>query len=97
MKIVYIKGEDNCITDALSWLPENCFKDRHPEQMAPHEHWKNTISAVLSITSDQKVLVSIESGYNLDPYCVCLAKNNIPGTHLVNGLWYVGDPLVIPW
>ena len=96
MKIVYIKGEDNCITDALSWLPENCFKDWHPEQMAPHEHWKNTISAVLSITSDQKVLVSIKSGYNLDPYCVCLAKNNIPGTHLVNGLWSVGDPLVIP-
>ena len=60
--------------------------------MAPHEHWKSTISAVLSIT-----YLSIKSGYNLDPYCIHLAKNNnIPGTHLLNGLWYVGDHLVIP-
>ena len=59
--------------------------------MAPHEHWKNTISAVLSI-----MYLSIKSGYNLDPYCVHLAKNNVPGTHLVNRLWYVGDHLVIP-
>ena len=88
MKIVYIKGEDNCVTNALSWLPEYCFKDKHPEQMAPHEHWKNTIGAVLSI----------KSGYNLDPFCIHLAKNDIPNTQLVNGLWYVsdhssGDPL----
>ena len=59
--------------------------------MAPHGHWKNTISAVLSI-----MYLSIKSGYNLDPYCVHLAKNNISGTHLVNGLWYIGGHLVIP-
>ena len=91
VKIIYIKGKDNCVANTHSWLPENCSKGEHLEQMEPHEHWKNTISAILSIKSDCMVLVSIKSEYNLDPFCICLEKNDIPGTQLVNGLWYVSD------
>ena len=52
--------------------------------------------AVLSISTDISVLVSIKEGYDLDPFCQCLAQTGAPGAQLINGLWYVGDWLVIP-
>ena len=39
MKIIYIKGGDNCVADALSQLPEKSFLDEHLKVMAPHKHW----------------------------------------------------------
>ena len=86
MKIVYIKGEDNCVADALSHLPKNCFQDEHPNTPAPHEHWKWPIGTVLSIKTDWSVPASIKAGYNSDPFCVHLAKNDIPGAQFINGL-----------
>ena len=80
----------------LSCLPKNCFQDERPNTPAPHECWRRPIGAVLSIKTDRSVLASIKAGYESDPFCVRLAKNNIPGARFVNGLWYVGDRLVIP-
>ena len=96
MKIIYIRGEDNTVADALSRLPPNTFDDEQADTRAPHEHWRTPISAVLSISMDPSILSSIKSGYDLDPFCQRLTKTPIPGTQLINGLWYVGDRLVVP-
>ena len=95
MAITYIRGEDNCVADALSRLPPNTFPDEHVIQ-SPHEHWKTPICAVLSIATDISVLASIKEGYDSDPFCQRLARTGAPGAQFINGLWYVGDRLVIP-
>ena len=96
MAITYIRGEDNCVADALSWLPPNTFPDEHMTIWSPHEHWKTLICAVLSIATDISVLASIKEGYDSDPFCQCLAQTGAPGAQFINGLWYVGDRLIIP-
>ena len=37
-------------------------EDGHPDTPAPHEHWKQPISAALLIETDWSVLVSIKEG-----------------------------------
>ena len=96
MLIVYIYREDNCVVDALSHIPENAFPDETSVPLAPHEAWKHPIGAVLSIVTDYFVFKSIKAGYDLDPFCIHLQKNNVPGAHLINGLWYIGNRLVTP-
>ena len=96
MAITYIRGEDNCVADALSQLPPNTFPDEHTTIWSPHEHWKTPICAVLSIATDISVLASIKEGYDSDPFCQRLAWTGVPGAQFINGLWYVGDRLVIP-
>lgn len=96
MLIVYIYREDNCVVDALSHIPENAFPDETSVPLAPHEAWKHPIGAVLSIVTDYFVFKPIKAGYDLDPFCIHLQKNNVPGAHLINGLWYIGNRLVIP-
>ena len=73
MAITYIRGEDNCVADALSQLPPNTFPDEHTTIRSPHEHWKTPVCAVLSITTDISVLASIKEGYDSDPFCQRLA------------------------
>ena len=69
MNITYIRGEDNCVADALSRLPPDTFPDENPMIQDPHEHWKTPICAVLSIATDISVLASIKEGYDSDPFC----------------------------
>ena len=95
MSINYICGEDNTVANALSQLPLNTFPDERSSTQAPHEHWKAPTCTVLSISTDLSVLVSIKEGYRLDPFCQCLASTGAPGAQLINGLWYIGDRLVI--
>ena len=69
MNITYIRGEDNCVADALSRLLPDTFPDENPTIRAPHEHWKTPICAVLLIATDISVLASIKEGYDSDPFC----------------------------
>ena len=99
MNIVYIRGDDNCVADALSRIPEGAFPDEQTTKAtppAPYLAWKLHIGAVLSISTDQSVLETIKNGYETDEFCLRLAQNTTPGARLVNGLWYIGDRLVIP-
>jgi hypothetical protein len=76
----------------LSRLPD----DPTLPDLLPFEVWPAPIGAVLSMATDESVLNSIKSGYATDEYCVKVSKPNMPGTKCVNGLWYIGDRLLIP-
>lgn len=86
-KIIYIKGEDNTVADALSRLP-NLIDN---EQLPP-------VAAMLSVETDPSLLKSIINGYQEDSFCVKLAsaESSIEGVHLDGDLLYVGNRLVIP-
>ena len=91
MSIVYIRGEDNWMADALLRVPESAFPDECAVTSAPpilHDTWQCHIGAVLSITTDRLVLESIKEGYKSDDFCICLAQNGVPGAQLINDLWY---------
>ena len=82
MSIVYICGEDNCVADALSQVPEGAFPDEHAVTSAPpilHDTWRHHIGAILSIMTNQLVLGSIKEGYKSDDFCIRLAQNSVPG------------------
>ena len=72
------------------------FPDENPMIRAPHEDWKTPVCGVLSIATNISVLASIKEGYDSDPFCQRLAQTGVPGAQFINGLWYVGDRLVIP-
>ena len=99
MNIVYIHGEDNCVADTLSRVPEGAFPDEPAATSALpvlHDAWRHHIGAVLSIMTNRSVLESIKDGYKSDDFCIRLAQNGVPGAQLINDLWYIGDHLVIP-
>jgi hypothetical protein len=87
--IVYIKGEDNTVADALSRLPDDSSEPTEPI---------GSINAVLCATADPALLIAIKAGYTEDKFAVRLITNTstIPGVSVVDGLLYVGDRLVIP-
>ena len=128
-RIVYIKGEENSVADALSRLP---CEDTHDEAIRHAQHpysyceddnnhiavvWSNddnsalmaatslssgpdicSINAMLSITADKHLLQQIKEGYISDPWCKKLpsATPSWPELQQINGLWYIGDRLIIP-
>ena len=85
--ICYIKGEDNCVVDVLSRLPN--IIDNPPTL---------SITATLSIHSDMSLPNTIIASYTTDPFCLKLnnTEKSIDGIHWLNGLLYIGDQLVIP-
>lgn len=86
-QIIYIKGEDNTIADALSRLPDTV--DDIP--ITP-------VASMHCVETDPLLLQSILAGYKSDPFCVKLVNNtdSIPGLTIRDKLLYVGDRLVIP-
>ena len=90
MTITYICGEDNTAVDALSHLPPDIF----PNKKTPADFV--SVNAVLSITYDPDILKRIKDGYSNDEFCVHVSKTGMNGWTLSNGLWYIGDRLLIP-
>ena len=92
MTIVYIPGEDNTVADALSHVRDGAFLG---ESSALPENGVNTM---LTIAMDDSVLRKIQSGYQDDEFCKKLMDPSfaMKNVSMVNGLWYIGDRLVIP-
>jgi hypothetical protein len=61
----------------------------------PHVPWTKPVCATLSIATDKSLLDSICSGYTSDKSCQKLIKVGGFGVSKANGLWYVGDHLLI--
>jgi hypothetical protein len=93
MTIVYIPGEDNTVADALSQVPEGCYpREATSDLNVPGIH------ALLSITTDPSILRAIQTGYDKDEFCkkVIASASSVQGVTTSNGLWYIGDRLLIP-
>ena len=99
MTMVYIPGEDNTVTNALSHVPDRAFpgKTTRPT-MTPFDVLPRGINATLTITMDPTVLQSIQDGYQHDEFCKKLMTTAPPNLSITNsnGLWYIGDRLLIP-
>ena len=96
MTIVYILGEDNTVADALSHVPDGAFPGESIN--TPFHTNKPGLNATLSITTDPSVLRTIQEGYNTDDFCkkVIATTDSMKGISKANGLWYIGDRLLIP-
>lgn len=92
LTITYIRGEDHTVADALSRLPPNTFPDEMPTPNSP----STSINAIFSIASDRNILESIKLGYKEDAFCIRVATTAMKGWQKVNGLWYIGDRLLVP-
>jgi len=131
-KIVYIKGKENTVADALSCLPspdtlaqaENAARHPYtfcddnedtpniasvvmlnlcgPWESATHLSLRTAvippICAMLEITTDKLFLDSVRKGYTSDAWCKTLpaAAVSWPDLAFRDGLWYVGNRLIIP-
>jgi hypothetical protein len=49
----------------------------------------------LEITSDASILAKIKAGYIDDEFCKRVAASKMKGWQQINGLWYIGDRLLI--
>ena len=93
MDIAYIKGEDNCVVDALSRLP----LDEIEMAMDYHNIWADSlINAVLALSTDTAVLADIHAGYKVNTFCTKLLDSETTGVKKIDDLWYIRTHLVIP-
>ena len=88
--INYINGNDNCIADALSRLPDTV--DGHD----------SIVANVFEICSDPSFIQDIKDGYHNDPWCKVLATDLAQGmtdSKLLitsrNGMMFIGQRLII--
>jgi len=89
-----VPGEDNCVADALSRLPD----DPEFDHQLPPDTDNVLLAAVFSIASDTTLLNEILKGYNNDPFCIKLTANqsSVPDLQEASRLLYLGSRLVIP-
>ena len=134
-KIVYVKGKDNTVADALSHLPTStqeelewtakyvysyCPDDAEDDLVAVvlvggidssldaaralatrgnRTPLLNEVCATFAITTDKTLLDQIRAGYTVDMWIVnqlLKAEVGMLGIQKKNGLWYVGNRLIIP-
>ena len=88
-EIIYVKGEENTVADALS---------RMPEEVSGEEELLGAVGAVLTISTDPKLSEAIRAGYESDAFCQKVLRNvdSFPATKVVDGLIFMGPRLVIP-
>jgi hypothetical protein len=86
-EVVYVKGGDNTVADALSRMPEE-----------GGEETPKTAAAVLTVSSDPKISEAIRSGYKTDAFCLKILENieSFPAIKIIDGLIYIGSRLVVP-
>jgi hypothetical protein len=96
LNILYIPGPNNTAADVLSCVPAGAFLDKDGKPNGPHK--TGVVSTVLHLTTDSNILQSIKVGYNEDSFCKKFIASgiSIKGIRNANGLWYVGDRLLIP-
>ena len=91
-----MKSEDNTVADPLSRLPVDKNEE---EPMTKYDAWLlgNSVNVTMTISADTEFLKEIKNGYLEDNFAKKLATGTtVPGIHEENGLWYVGDRLVVP-
>jgi RNase H-like domain found in reverse transcriptase/Integrase zinc binding domain len=104
--IVYVKGEDNTVADALSHLPPDDLMTcpvvasilNMAEALATCAvSLESKPLSTLSIVTDTALLDQIRAGYAKDRVCNMLIANHssMPTVSLRDGLWFIGDRLVI--
>jgi hypothetical protein len=102
LKIIYVRGEDNTVADALSRLPDDDspIHDEQDEDMPNYVAWNlpQPVAAISSISADAQLLRDIKSGYAGDAFCQRIKQNSasFPTLRDINGLLYLGDRLLIP-
>ncbi|GBE82212.1 hypothetical protein SCP_0405950 [Sparassis crispa] len=99
LTIVYIRSEDNTVADALSRLPPSSFPDENDTPNETFNTWLTpSVNAVLTIATDSAVVKDITDRYLTDDFCKKVIANapSTLGVHCSNGLWYIGDRLLIP-
>jgi len=91
-KIVYVKGEENMVADALSRLLEE-------EESVGVEGLLGTMAVVLTVSMDTKLSEAIRVRYESDSFCQKVLRNldSFPATKVVDGLIFMGEWLVVPW
>ncbi len=75
-EIIYIKGEDNLVADALSCVnPDSALSQL------------TIVAPVLAVTADTQLLEDIKKGYDEDDWCVRLKDNidSAPEAEMVDG------------
>jgi len=95
MKIYYVKGKDNTVADVLSCLPVvEVTEDSQP----CYKLWiPGSVNVTMTISTDESFLKDVKKGYLEDNFVKKIATGmNVLGMHEENGLWYVGDRLIIP-
>jgi len=93
INITYIPGKDNTAADALSHVLAGAFPG---EEESSFPNW--LVNGVLQVDTNKSVLEAIKAGYKEDSFCQKFITSSIGIKEIwnANGLWYVGDHLLIP-
>jgi hypothetical protein len=93
MTMIYIPGEDNTVADVLFRVCDRAFPGETVGSVPVHG-----IDTMLSITTNPSILCGIQDGYLEDEFCkkVMDPVFHMKGISSTNGLWYIGDCLIVP-
>ena len=85
-EIVYVKGEENTVADALSHMPDE-------------GEGFGAVAVTLTVSADPKMSEAIRVGYRSDSFCRRILDNlgSFPWIKLVDGLIYISTRLMVPW